>query len=112
MNAEEFALTVTDLDADGFVHWIVYRLKAGERGLAEGELPPGGAEGATDFDETGYGGPCPPEGDEPHRYEFTLYALERAATSDLGEGASLDDLLDAIECCVTAKGSLTGTYGR
>jgi phosphatidylethanolamine-binding protein (PEBP) family uncharacterized protein len=27
----------------------------------------------TDFGVPGYGGPCPPEGDHPHRYRFTVF---------------------------------------
>jgi Raf kinase inhibitor-like YbhB/YbcL family protein len=30
----------------------------------------------TDFGQPGYGGPCPPPGDKPHRYIFTVYALK------------------------------------
>jgi Raf kinase inhibitor-like YbhB/YbcL family protein len=29
----------------------------------------------TDFGSAGYGGPCPPVGDHPHRYLFTVHAL-------------------------------------
>ena len=29
----------------------------------------------TDFGAPGYGGPCPPEGDHPHRYLFTVFAV-------------------------------------
>jgi Raf kinase inhibitor-like YbhB/YbcL family protein len=30
----------------------------------------------TDFGVTSYGGPCPPEGDHPHRYLFTVFAVK------------------------------------
>jgi hypothetical protein len=30
----------------------------------------------TDFGAPGYGGPCPPEGDHPHRYLFTVFAVK------------------------------------
>jgi Raf kinase inhibitor-like YbhB/YbcL family protein len=30
----------------------------------------------TDFGMPGYGGPCPPEGDHPHRYLFTVFAVK------------------------------------
>jgi len=33
-------------------------------------------EGRTDFGVPGYGGPCPPEGDHPHRYLFTVFAVK------------------------------------
>jgi Raf kinase inhibitor-like YbhB/YbcL family protein len=29
-----------------------------------------------DFSRIGHGGPCPPPGHGPHRYFFTLYALD------------------------------------
>ncbi len=111
-DAEEFVLTMTDPDAGDFVHWVVYSIPGHVRDLTEGELPAGAVEGVNDADEAGYAGPCPPEGDAPHRYEFTLYALNRAVTSDLGEGATLDEVLVPIECCVASKGTLAGTYGR
>lgn len=110
--AEEFVLTMTDPDAGDFVHWVVYSIPGHVRDLPKGELPAGAVEGVNDADEVGYGGPCPPEGDTPHRYELTLYALNRAVTSDLGEGATLDEVLVPIECCVESKGTLIGTYGR
>jgi len=33
----------------------------------------------TDFGKPGYGGPCPPEGHGPHRYQFTLFAVKQDA---------------------------------
>ncbi len=36
----------------------------------------GSVQGRNDFGTAGYGGPCPPPGDKPHRYVFTLYALK------------------------------------
>jgi Raf kinase inhibitor-like YbhB/YbcL family protein len=30
----------------------------------------------TDFGVPGYGRPCPPEGDHPHRYLFTVIAMK------------------------------------
>ena len=38
-------------------------------------LPAGALETRTDFGAPGYGGPCPPAGDQPHRYIFTIHAL-------------------------------------
>jgi Raf kinase inhibitor-like YbhB/YbcL family protein len=38
-------------------------------------LPKGALQTRTDFGAAGYGGPCPPAGDHPHRYLFTVFAV-------------------------------------
>jgi Raf kinase inhibitor-like YbhB/YbcL family protein len=81
---KSFALTVYDPDAptgSGWWHWIVYDLPAGTTGLARGigkgaSLPQGAKEGHNDFGTGDFGGACPPVGDKPHRYIFTIYALK------------------------------------
>jgi Raf kinase inhibitor-like YbhB/YbcL family protein len=89
---KSFSLQLYDPDAptgSGFWHWAVYNIPASETGLARGAgnsptlLPDPAHGGNTDFMDTGatgvngnYGGPCPPEGDRPHRYIFTLFALD------------------------------------
>ena len=80
---KSFALTMYDPDAptgSGWWHWVVYNIPASATQLASGAassgLPAGSAQGNTDFGSPGYGGPCPPTGDKPHHYIFTLYALD------------------------------------
>ena len=43
------------------------------------KLPPRALQTRTDFGAPGYGGPCPPEGHGPHRYQFTLFAVKQDA---------------------------------
>ncbi|HWL65983.1 MAG TPA: YbhB/YbcL family Raf kinase inhibitor-like protein, partial [Actinomycetota bacterium] len=76
VDASEWIVSVTDPDAPGgtFVHWVVYRIPPGETELS-GRLPPGAFEATSSFGNVGYGGPCPPEGDDPHGYVFTVTAL-------------------------------------
>jgi Raf kinase inhibitor-like YbhB/YbcL family protein len=45
-------------------------------GSAGGRLPNGALQTRTDFGAPGYGGACPPQGDHPHRYLFTVFAVK------------------------------------
>lgn len=112
--AEEYAVTVIDRDAPGgeYVHWVVFAIPATTTASPEGGIPPGGTEGENEFGELRYGGPCPPSGDSPHRYVFTVYALGPGGSEGLVLGASFEELADRIGCCILATGSLTGTYSR
>ena len=110
------ALIVDDPDAPGgvFTHWLLFNIPPDSRELPEAvptqaELASGALQGKTDFGRTGYGGPCPPPG-RPHRYQFTLYALDQPL--DLEGGASKKQLLSAMEGHILTQGQLTGTYQR
>lgn len=81
---QSFAVMVHDGDANtggaGFWHWVVVDIPSETAGLAQGagkdtDLPVGSREMTTDFGVPGWGGPCPPEANEAHDYNFTLYAL-------------------------------------
>jgi Raf kinase inhibitor-like YbhB/YbcL family protein len=113
-DAAEFAVTMIDPDAPSgaFVHWVLYGIEPTVDSIEQGAPPPAALEGANSSGDVGYTGPCPPEGDDPHRYVFTVYALDEKVSDDLATGATADELLSAIECCVRSQGSLTGTYGR
>jgi Raf kinase inhibitor-like YbhB/YbcL family protein len=112
--AAEYALIVTDPDApDGeFVHWVIYGIRGTRSGLAEGEVPEEAKQGKNSFGKVGYDGPCPPGGDQPHRYVFTLYGMKSSATSKLAPGASAQQVLDAATKAGAATGTLIGTYHR
>jgi Raf kinase inhibitor-like YbhB/YbcL family protein len=111
-----FALIVTDEDSSpaNFVHWVLYDLPPEARDLREGmpkdqELADGSRQGRNDFRGIGYGGPCPP-GDAPHRYVFTLYALD--SRLNVASGATKDQILPAMKGHMVAKGELVGRYPR
>ena len=61
-----------------WVHWVVYNIPADAQGLPEAanvhNLPAGAEQGVNDWNNIGYGGPCPPIG--RHRYFHKIYALD------------------------------------
>jgi Raf kinase inhibitor-like YbhB/YbcL family protein len=115
-----FVLTLFDPDAptgSGFWHWVVANIPAGTTSIPRGasrdasRMPKGAIETRTDFGAPGYGGPCPPAGDTPHRYVFTIHAL-KVDTIDVDAGSS-----GALVGFMTHQNSLgsatlTANYGR
>ncbi|WP_308258441.1 YbhB/YbcL family Raf kinase inhibitor-like protein [Saccharothrix obliqua] len=110
--AEELALLCEDPDAPGgtFTHWVVTGIPADVTSVEEGSTPDGASVGRNDYGDTGWGGPQPPVGDEPHQYVFRLFAVDRPL--GLGDGVTADDLRAAIDGHVLAGGTLVGLFGR
>jgi len=115
---QELALAVEDPDAPGatFTHWLVYGLDPRSADLPEG-IPQetevvalaGLRQGKNDFGDVGYGGPCPPGGEE-HHYVFRLLALD--APLKLEPSADRAAFDDAVAPHVLAEARLTATYAR
>jgi len=118
---KSYAVTVYDPDAptgSGWWHWVVYNIPASATGLAEGAgsadgkaLPAGSAQGRTDFGAPGFGGACPPKGDKPHRYIFTVYAL-KTDKLDVPADATAALVGFMINANKLAQSSFTAKYGR
>lgn len=114
---ETFALVVDDPDAprdEPFVHWLLWNLP-GDRREIPTDVPAeedalDARQGTNSFGDIGYGGPCPPEGDDAHTYRFRLYALD--ASLDVEAGAERDALESAIEGNVVGEALLEGEYER
>jgi Raf kinase inhibitor-like YbhB/YbcL family protein len=119
-DAKSFAVTVYDPDAptgSGWWHWVVFNIPAGTTDLKEGAgdakgalLPAGSVQSVTDFGQPGFGGPCPPAGDKPHRYIFTVHALklEKLPLEPSASGAMVGFFLGQN---TIAKASVTGFTG-
>jgi hypothetical protein len=107
-----FALVCDDPDApraEPWVHWVVWGIPPGVHELDEGDAG-AATEGANDFGDRGWGGPLPPKGHGPHRYQFHLYALDAAPSLDAG--ATKAQLLAAVRGHVLAEAAMVGTYER
>jgi Raf kinase inhibitor-like YbhB/YbcL family protein len=117
---KSFVLTMFDPDAptgSGFWHWVVVNIPASISALPNGaskdaaKLPVGSLETRTDLGAPGYGGPCPPAGDTPHRYVFTLHALKvEKLDVDLQTSAALVGFNVHME--EIGRATLTARYGR
>lgn len=101
------ALIAEDPDAPQgtFDHWIAWNIQT-QAIIAEGERP--GISGHNSAGKTGYHPPCPPDG--THRYYFYFFALDTAI--DLPAGASKEELKQAMEGHIIARGDIMGHYGR
>lgn len=116
---ESFAITVHDPDAPtehGWWHWSVINIPKHVHKLEEGasnkeHMPKEAIELFTDYGDRHYGGPCPPKGDQPHRYVFTVYALRRKHI-DVSNRSKADDVKNKLEEWSLAKASFTAQYGR
>ena len=112
--AESFALICEDPDAPGgtFIHWVIYNIPGDARQLRKAYPKLSGKEGTyqgmTDFGKIGYNGPCPPKG-KPHRYIFTVYALDTKFTETNLNSRSLKALMKGH---VIGSAGLTGLYKR
>jgi Raf kinase inhibitor-like YbhB/YbcL family protein len=118
---KSFAVTVYDPDAptgSGWWHWVVFNIPSdvvtlplGAGDPAAGKAPRGAIQSQTDFGKPGYGGPCPPQGDKPHRYIFTVHALktDKLDLDDKTMPAMVGFMINANRL---DKASFTATYGR
>lgn len=104
------ALVVDDPDAPGgtFTHWVLYDIPAVTRELGQGGAT--GTSGRNGFGRSGYGGPCPPHGDPPHRYRFTLHALD--VPSLAVRNGTREEVLAKMEGHVLGTAQLVGRYKR
>jgi len=113
---KSLALVMDDPDASGiFTHWVIYNLPVTPSGLQEDaslsdRLSEGLREGINDFGDQGYGGPCPPRGNPPHRYKFRLFALDQKL--DFTGRITRGQLMDAMEGKTLDEAVLMGRYGR
>lgn len=113
---QSYAITMYDPDAptgSGWWHWSVFNLPASTTSVAGGAagLPVGAVQGRNDFGDSDYGGACPPVGDQPHRYQITVWALS-TATLPLDRHASGAMLGYMLNAHALGKAQLTGLYGR
>ena len=122
-STKSFAVTMYDPDAptgSGWWHWVVFNIPPGTTSLPKGAgdvkkklMPKGAIQSRTDFGTNGYGGPCPPAGNKPHRYQITVFAVDVDKLPDARNDAASAALVGFdLNFHTLAKTTLTGLYGR
>jgi len=120
-DTKSFAVTVYDPDAptgSGWWHWSVINIPANvtelkpDAGNVSGaNLPQGARQVRIDYGVAGWGGVCPPEGDKPHRYIFTVHAL-KTDKLDIPADATAALAGFMINANSIGKATFTAKYGR
>jgi len=117
---KSFALTVYDPDAptgSGWWHWVIFDIPATSNALSSNsgadktKAPAGSIQSTNSFGGKGFGGACPPKGDRPHRYVFTIHALKLAKLG-LDENATPALVGYYLGANALARSSLIAYYGR
>jgi hypothetical protein len=110
---EELVLLCEDADTPGaepFLHWLVTGIDPNTTGVDEGQVPQGGREWPNGFGTTGWGGPQPPKGDDPHRFFFRLYAVSQPI--ELPPAPMAEQARRAAEQHELASGTMVGLFAR
>ena len=110
---KSYAITCYDPDAptgSGFWHWTVANIPADVSEIATGgPVPSGAVEGRTDYGPAGFGGAAPPPGHGPHRYIFTVFAVDEE-TLDVTPDNSGAVFGFNLFFHTLAKATITATY--
>ena len=114
LNTKSFALICHDPDAPhefGWYHWLVININKNITSIKPNQKIKGSTETITDFKTTGFGGACPPKGHGPHRYIFTVYALD-VEKLDVKQDTKPKEVEDLVKSHTIAKSSNTAIFER
>jgi Raf kinase inhibitor-like YbhB/YbcL family protein len=112
---KSFAILMYDIDGQygaGVSHWVAYNIAPTTTELAQGDATAGkgftGGKGTRG--NANYTGPCPPQGDGPHHYLITLYALDLEPT--LAAGLNRADFMAAAKGHMLTSATIGGLFAR
>ncbi len=98
----------------GVSHWVAYNIGAERGQLKQGEGQTDGAGATVGRNVAGlntFQGMCPPPGDAPHHYLFTVIATDLAPGA-LPPGLTRDELLSTLKGHALGGQSTVGYYAR
>ena len=114
-----FAVTLFDPDArggKGWWHWTLFDLPPDSHALEAdagkpGNSPEGALEATNSFGVAGYGGACPPPGDAPHHYVFTVWAVGEDKLP-FDAGSKNEEVGAWLAGHAIGKATIVARYGR
>jgi Raf kinase inhibitor-like YbhB/YbcL family protein len=107
LDASSLALVVRDLDAGGFVHWVVTDIDTFVQSVGADGLPESAVEGPNSAGSRGWTPPCPPAGSGVHTYEFAVLALLDPVT--VAADAPAAAVAAELEAAAAERAVLAGT---
>ncbi|HVS79245.1 MAG TPA: YbhB/YbcL family Raf kinase inhibitor-like protein [Candidatus Saccharimonadales bacterium] len=107
---QSLTLVMHDPDAvsGDFLHWLMWDIPPATESIGVNSVPVGAIQGLNDSGQSGYTGPCPPQGSGTHRYIFDFYALD--TTLDLPPNSTMPDVIKAMKGHILDHTALTGTF--
>lgn len=118
---KSFAVALFDPDAirgRGFWHWLVVNLPASTTNLPRdagktdnSKLPAGAVQVKNGFRQAGYSGSCPPPGEAPHGYTYTVYAL-KTDKIEVPADADSNTVLGLVKAEALGSATLVYRFGR
>jgi len=113
-NTASYVIIFHDIDValggglDDVTHWLAWNISSPV--IPEGSLPAGSTQGNNIRGQANYMGPGAPYADRYHHYVFEIYALNDML--DLAEGASREQLIEAMGGKVVGKTAYVGRYAN
>ncbi|SMF41186.1 YbhB/YbcL family Raf kinase inhibitor-like protein [Pseudobacteriovorax antillogorgiicola] len=117
-DAKYVSITIYDPDAPtggGWWHWAISNIPVDTFKRINNDnykkvVAAGAVESLTSFGQPGYGGPCPPKEDHPHRYVVSVYALkDKIKVESSYQPALVGFILNSNKLAMTTT---TLLYGR
>lgn len=116
---KSYVLIMEDPDAKAVVgytwmHWVLYNIPSSQKSITESNSKIAsigtGVHGTTSFNDTLYGGPCPPPS-QTHNYHFKLYALDIAQLT-VAKNATAAEVYKGMAGHAIDSVSLKGTFKK
>jgi Raf kinase inhibitor-like YbhB/YbcL family protein len=114
-DTKSLALSMIDVSANNWVHWMVVNIPASTNSLIEGasltKMPSNSIELKNTFGSKMYGGPQPPSGSGDHVYVTTIYALNTDKIN-MPDKPTASEFGSVLQGRILGQASIKGIFKR